>query len=650
MKSPLALTPFYGLLASLALALGPHALRLPWWLTAFAVGLGLWRLHLSREGRKLPSRWVLVTLTVIGIGATIAGFGTIFGRSGGVALLIVLMALKLLETTSRRDAVLLAQLGYFLVITQFLYDQSIPVAAYLALPIVTLTATLVALAREGTPPSPLQALGTAGALLAQSLPVMLILFVFFPRLPSPLWAVPQESAAAVSGLSDSMSPGDLSRLSLSDAVAFRVDFRGDAPPSAQMYWRGPVLTRFDGRTWSAPFPNEYRSAGFEPLDAGVEYTVTLEPHQKRWLFALDLPATVPDKAVLAADFQLLANLPVRNRMRYDMRSHVRYRTELKEAAWERNRALRLPEDGNPRARALAAQWRERHRGDPRAIVNAALAHFRGESFFYTLQPPLLGEDSIDDFLFNTRRGFCEHFSSTFAFLMRAAGVPTRVVTGYQGGEFNPIGNYLIVRQADAHAWAEVWIEGAGWVRVDPTAAVSPSRIQRGIASAVPVGDPLPVLMRAEFNWLRKIHHTWDAAANAWNQWVLGFNDQRQRDLLRRVGMSTPSWQAMGAALLVGTGAVLLGFTALMLWRLRTRPVDPVQRAYARFCRRLARRGLTRNAWEGPRDFARRVAGARPDLAGAVAAISRLYVDIRYGGRADPRALDRLKALVAAFRA
>ncbi len=648
MSPPLPATPFYGLLAALALALGPHALRLPWWITAFAVALGLWRLYLARGARRLPSRWVLMALTVAGIGAVILGYGTVFGRSGGVALLIVLMGLKLLETRSRRDAVLLAQLGYFVVITQFLWDQTIPVALYQVLPLTALTATLVALSREGTIPTPAQALGTAGALLAQSLPVMLILFVFFPRLPSPLWAIPQDSASAVSGLSDTMSPGDLSRLSLSDAVAFRVDFRGDAPPSTQMYWRGPVLIRFDGRAWSAPFTSEYRSAGFEPLDAGVDYTVTLEPHQKRWLFALDLPATVPDKAVLGADFQLLAKAPVRDRIRYDMRSHVRYRTELNEAEWERLRALRLPDEGNPRARALAQRWRA-ELGDPRAIVNAALQHFRSEQFFYTLQPPLLGEEPIDDFLFSTRRGFCEHFSSSFAFLMRAAGIPTRVVTGYQGGEFNPIGNYLIVRQADAHAWAEVWIAGEGWVRVDPTAAVSPARIQRGIASAVPVGDPLPVLMRAEFSWLRQLRHTWDAAANAWNQWVLGFDDRRQRDLLRRVGLSTPSWETMGAAMLVGTGLVLLVFTALMLWRLRQQPADPVQRAYARFCRKLAGRGLARRDAEGPRDFSRRVALARPDLAVAVAAISRLYMELRYGPRADAAAMQRLKTLVGAFR-
>jgi transglutaminase-like putative cysteine protease len=649
MKPSLPLRPFYGLLVALGLALAPHALRLPWWLTTFAVGLALWRLYLTRAGRRLPSRWLLMVLIIVGVGATIAGYGTIFGRSGGVALLIVLMALKLLETTSRRDAVLLAQLGYFLVITQFLYDESIPVAAYLVLPILALTATLVALAREAAPPSPMQALRAAGALLAQALPVMLILFVFFPRLPSPLWAVPQDSASAVSGLSDSMSPGDLSRLSLSDAVAFRVDFHGEAPPAAQMYWRGPVLTHFDGRTWTAPFTGEYRRPELQALDAGIDYTVTLEPHQKRWLFALDLPATVPDKAVLASDYQLLARTPVNSRIRYDLRSHVRYRTELTEAAWERNRALRLPEGGNPRSRELAAQWRAQH-GDAAGIVNAALARFRGESFFYTLQPPLLGENSIDEFLFNSRRGFCEHYSSSFVYLMRAAGVPARVVTGYQGGELNPIGNYLIVRQADAHAWAEVWIEGEGWVRVDPTAAVSPSRIQRGIASALPAGDPLPVMMRAQYDWLRQFRHTWDAAANAWNQWVLGFDERRQRDLLRRVGMATPSWQAMGAALLVGTGAVLLAFTATMLWRLRARPADPAQRAYARFCGRLARRGLARRAAEGPRDFARRVSAARPDLAAAVAAISRLYVELRYGGAHDPRALDRLKTLVAAFRA
>lgn len=649
MEPRLTLRQTHGLLLALALAVAPHVPRLPLWLSAFVVGVGLWRWYLALSGSPLPPRPLLYALTAVGVAGTALHFGTLVGRSGGVALLIVLVALKLLESRTKRDAALLVFLGYALVITEFLYDQSIPVAAYSVLPVAALTTALVGLAHASDAQELRAHLKIAVTLLLQSLPIAVMLFVFFPRIANPLWSVPQETATGVSGLSETLSPGDLSRLSLSDAVAFRVDFRGEAPPPSRMYWRGPVLWHFDGRTWSTPLSLKQRQTTLEPLDQGITYTVTLEPHHQRWLFALELPVTLPEKSILTWDHQLLATTPVRARLRYEVKSHLRYRAHRDASPWEIAAALQLPPTGNPRARALAEQWRQAL-ADPRAVIQRALEYFRSEGFFYTLQPPLLSEEAIDDFLFNTRRGFCEHYASSFAFLMRAAGIPARVVTGYQGGELNPIGNYLIVRQADAHAWAEVWLADTGWMRVDPTAAVSPARIERGIASAAPAGEPLPLLMRAGDGWLRQMRLAWDAAANAWNLWVLGYTEQRQRDLLSRIGFNAPSWQSMAVALVFST-AVLIGALALaMWWRRPERRPDPVQRLYRRFCQRLARRGLPRRREEGPHDYAARVAAARPELAPQVESISRLYIALRYGDERDPRSLKRLRELVARFRA
>lgn len=648
MPATLTLRNVTWLLIALSMAAAPHVPRLPLWISLLAAVMVVWRFAVAHRGLALPRRWLLVLLALAGAAGTFMSYGTVFGRTGGVALFILLIALKLMETRSRRDGAVVVFLGYFLVITNFLYDQSIPTAGHMLVTVIALTATLVGLHHAARPATPRQQLHTAGLLLAQALPIMVVLFIFFPRIPSPTWGVPRDDAAAVSGLSDTMTPGNISELSLSDAVAFRVDFSGPLPPRSKLYWRGPVLWRFDGHTWSAEGPKRLRRPDLAAQGDAVEYTVTLEPHNKHWLFALDLPLQRPERSALTADYQLLANQAVHTRRRYAMRSQLDYRVDLAESASLLNLALDLPAEGNPRARALARKWRS-EAATPGDVVSKALSYFRNERFFYTLRPPPLGADPVDDFLFNTRRGFCEYFSSSFAFLMRAAGVPARIVTGYQGGEINPLGNYLIVRQADAHAWAEVWLEGWGWMRVDPTAAVAPNRVERGIGSSLPAGDPLPLLARPEFDWLKRARLTWDAAANAWNQWVLGYTQQRQLEFLSRVGMSSPSWQGMAVALFVGSGGMLLGFAAVMLWRLRPRQQDTVQRVWLGFCRRLEKRGISRQPHEGPRDFARRVAHARPDLSAQVSAIAQIYIDLRYGTNGDPAAVKTFKGLVAGFK-
>ena len=358
-----------------------------------------------------------------------------------------------------------------------------------------------------------------------------------------------------------------------------------------------------------------------------------------------MPARVPPTARVTADYQVLSLPPVRSRMRYEVRSFPDYRAMDGSERQDLRAALALPEGFNPRARQTAEDWRRTERDDG-AIVQRAISFFRNGGYEYTLLPPRLGPNTVDEFLFDTKQGFCEHFAASFVFLMRAAGVPARIVTGYQGGEINPVDGYMVVRQADAHAWAEVWLAERGWVRVDPTAVVVPLRVEAGISamqSAV-----LPLLMRTEIDWLRALRNNWEALANQWNQWVLGYNPDRQRDMLSWLGVQQPSWQTMAMLLFWSVAGVLL---AIALWLLRTiRRDDPVQRLWLRFCGKLARAGLVRALAEGPLDYASRAAARLPQREAAVRAVTSLYVELRYGPRRDPGALARLRELVREFRA
>jgi transglutaminase-like putative cysteine protease len=647
-REPLRLRHIVWLLTGLALVAAPHVERLPWWLVGLVLTLAAWRVYLGHARLPLPGRWLLMLVVIGATAGVYFNYRTIFGRDAGVALLIVMLALKLLETRVLRDGMLLIFLGYFLVITNFLYSQTIPTALYMLVCVWIITATMSGMQHtRHEPPLRLQ-LRNAGLMLAQSVPLMLVLFLLFPRVPGPLWGLPQDAYTSVSGLSDTMTPGSVSDLILSDAVAFRVRFDGPMPPPRQLYWRGPVMWDFDGQTWSAPRAI-YGVPEFTTSSPPVSYDVTLEPHNKRWMFALDIPGKVPPRAVASSDFQLLAVQPVNNRVRYQMTSFLEFSYGARENAWALRRTLALPE-GNPRTREFARALRARH-ADDRDFMRAVLEMFRNERFFYTLTPPLLGDDHpVDRFLFETRSGFCEHYSSAFAVLLRAAGIPARIVTGYQGGEVNQFGNYLIVRQADAHAWTEAWLPDEGWVRVDPTAAVSPLRVESGISAAVPRSDPLPLLVRGDFETLRQLRLTWDLMANTWNQWVLGYTPERQRLLLSQVGIDDATWYTLAFVLVCASFAMVLILVAFLLWNMKARGGDPVRALYQRFCEKLRRRGLPRHPNEGPRDFGLRVERARPDLATAVGAITRLYMALRYGAADDPAARRELEQRVARFSA
>ncbi|HXV11322.1 MAG TPA: DUF3488 and transglutaminase-like domain-containing protein [Burkholderiales bacterium] len=647
-RQPLALHHVLWLVLSLALVAAPHAARLPWWVVALVATLGGWRAYLAHARNALPSRWLLLAIVIVATIGIYLNYRTIFGRDAGVALLVVMLGLKLLEMRSLRDAMLLIFLGYFLVITNFLYSQTILSGLYMLACVWIITATMMSLHYGRDEPPFRRQLRDSGVLLAQSVPLMLVLFLLFPRVSGPLWGLPQDAYSGVSGLSDTMSPGSLSSLSLSDAVAFRVQFESGIPPPNKRYWRGPVMFDFDGQTWSAS-RFIYGTPRFSNTGEPTSYVVTLEPHNKRWLFALDVPARAVPHSATGADFQIRSFSPVTNRMRYDMSSFLEYSYGTDENAMALHRARQLPAGFNPRTVELAQTLR-RKVSDDRALMREILSMFREQSFFYTLTPPLLGRNPVDEFLFNTRRGFCEHYSSAFAVLMRAAGFPTRVVTGYLGGEVNELGDYLIVRQADAHAWVEVWFPDEGWVRVDPTAAVSPLRVEAGISAAVPRSDPLPMLVRGDFELLRQLRFTWDLMANSWNQWVLGYTPERQRQLLVGMGIDDTTWYTLTAIMLALAGIIVVILALFMLSRLRTHIADPARVVYLRFCEKLRRKGFARAAEEGPLDYAQRLERARPDLASPVLAITRLYVGLRYGSNSDPGMLGQLRQQVREFRA
>lgn len=631
------------LMAALAVVIAPHAMRTPWWLTLLTLCLYGWRGYFALNRGPLPARALLLAVAAVAMLGIWLEYRTLLGRSSGVLLLMLFSGLKLLETRTHRDGAVAVFLGYFLIITNFLYTQSIATALAMGAALFMLTATLTSFS---APQRPLRASAkTAGVLLAQAAPAALVLFLLFPRVQGPLWGLPQDAYTAMSGLSESMAPGNISRLAQSDAIAFRAEFEGEPPSQRLRYWRGPVLWDFDGRTWTIGSPVLVDTAPAQGGRQVYRYEVVLEPHNRQWLLALESASAAPQSARFTSDGQILALAPVRERTRYAITSVADAAFGPERESTDLRRALRLPRGYNPRSAALAAEWRAQADSDA-AVVARAIAFFRDGDFAYTLEPPPLGAHSVDEFLFDTKAGFCEHFAAAFVFLMRAAGVPARVVTGYQGGELNPVDRIITVRQSDAHAWTEVYAGDRGWVRIDPTALAVPGRVESALARALG-GDRLPALLRTDLEWLRGLRHRWEAVAHSWNVWVLDYNPQRQRELMSFVGLREADWRSLTAALFALLGLLT---AALLAWSLRRlTPPDPVQKAWMAFCAKLAARGVKRAPHEGPRDYARRAAGALPHSRRAILRIAALYIRLRYGPLASGQGAVELRRRVRQLR-
>ena len=628
---------FSVVLGALALAFAPHFLRVPLFVGGFVCAAWAYALGMQYRGWAVPPRWLRVILALACLVAVFAYYGRSFGRDGGVALLSLMLGLKAVESKSVRDMLAMLFLAYFVVVTNVLYTQGLVMSSYMVFSVLVVTAALVHLHSERSGLFPDVRRGAV--LLAQSLPLAVLLFVFFPRLPGALWGVQDDRDEGVSGFSETLEPGSVSTLTLSNEVAFRVDFEGAVPDREGLYWRGLVLDTFDGSTWS-------RKKNFEladrdaPLPPGrVAYALTLEPHGKEWVFALDVPVAVPRGTVLRSDRTVASLRSVRSRMRFDLVSAPAAPVSAPGPEW-----TALPEGGNPRAREMARDWAADGLGTG-AMVAAALDFFRDNGFAYSLRPGVMEGDIVDEFLFASRRGYCEHYASALTFLLRAAGVPARVVVGYQGGETNPMGEYLIVRQSDAHAWVEVW-GGGRWRRVDPTSVVSPERLSVGaevVTSPQGRGVVVPEGLRVLRTVGRMFRLGWDAANNSWNQWVLGFSHDRQRSLWQRLGFdpSTRQGALRLAALLAAGLALVLGMVFWFMLRSRARELDRAAQLYDRFCRRMQRAGLPRGAAEGPVDYAARIARERPELGPDARRVVDAYVDLRYGTQGDLDAFNRL---------
>lgn len=633
----------YGLLLCTLMVTAPHASHLPLWVCALCAMLLVWRAYLTQSGAPLPQRWLLTCITLAAMGGIAIDFHTLFGREVGVTLLMLLATLKLMELKTRRDAMALIFLSCFILITHFFYSQSLITGLYMLACLFAITTTWVHLQAPGSAFRP--RLKIAASLLVQAVPLTLILFVLFPRVPGPLWGLPQD-AFSRSGLDDTMSPGSLGRLALSDAVAFRVTYAGAAPRREQMYWRGPVLWQFDGSTWAPGRTLNGVAPDFTQTSQTIRYSVTLEPNNKNWLFALDVPDKLSVPARITADFQVLSPTPVTGRLRYEAQSQLSYRANIQESAKQLQRARQLPQGLNPQALNLAKYWRTTSTNEAQ-VIGRALGYFNQQNFHYTLDPQPLGTNGIDDFLFSTREGFCEHYASAFVYLMRAAGIPARVVTGYQGGEYNAFGNYYIVRQSDAHAWAEVWLAERGWLRVDPTAAIAPERVEHGLSAALPDNSALPFMSRNPPPWLHELQLNWDTLSYQWNQWVIGYNNERQFAFLSRFGIDSLSAQAID--MLAGIATIIALIALTMLRHLFKREQDKTQSAWLKLCRRLAKAGLPKLPHEGPRDYASRISTARPELSGAMNELSARYLALRYGGIHEKDAQSEFIVQAAKFR-
>nr|WP_088956421.1 DUF3488 and transglutaminase-like domain-containing protein [Variovorax sp. HW608] len=601
------------LLSVIGLILLPQVPHLPWWCSLLAAIVLVWRGTLAVQARPLPSKWWRVALLAITLVATYATHRTLLGRDAGVTLIVILLALKTLELRARRDAFVVFFLGFFTMLTNFFYSQSLPTAFAMLLALLGLLTALVnAHMPVGRPPLA-QAARTAGSMALLGAPIMVVLFMLFPRL-APLWGVPGDAMAGRTGLSDTMRVGTIAELAMDDGIAARVRFDGDRIPArSSLYFRGPVLSQFDGREWkAAPILRQQPPPDLRTHGAPVNYEVTLQASNRPWLLTLEatpLAPELPEYTVSGTpELQWLANRPIGDLVRYRAESFP----EFQYGPLRRTRAMQayvsMPPGTNPRTVALAAEMRR----DPalagastHALVQNVLQRLRTGGYSYTLEPGVYGDDTADVFWFDTKAGFCEHIASAFVVLMRALDIPARIVTGYQGGELNSVDNYWVLRHSDAHAWAEVWQEGLGWTRVDPTGAISPDRVGQFRRLAAQPGIIAEAFEAMSPSLVLNLHATWEAINNGWNQWVLNYTQSRQLNLLRNIGFEAPSLQDLILVLLVLLVVTSLAGAGWTLWERSQH--DPWLRLLAQARARLKLAGIDVAEATPPRQMAARLA-------------------------------------------
>ena len=620
---------------ALGLAVLGHVGSLPTWISLLFVLALATRLLGVLQSRPILRRTLLAVFALGSAFIVLLNFRTLNGLTAGSALLVAMAALKVVETERPRDYATLAFIIFFLCLASLLHAPS-PLRLVHGLACIWLGVLLLLETQRPPGAAPLAAARQTARLLGLGLPLAVVLFIFVPRLEGRFWAVPSGGGEATSGVAEEMNPGAIAKLALSDEPAFRVRFDGPLPDRATRYWRVLALDSFDGQTWRrSALAATPAAANAADATVAIRYSIDLEPSHQAWLPTLERLADwsairarrEADGTLVLLDNDGLHAEKVDSLTSYSARATPPAADAVTGLdATTRRRSLSLPSGSAPRSRALAGEMRAAS-PTPRAYIERVLGHFRTEPFAYTLEPPPLGPNPVDEFLFTSRAGFCEHYASAFVVLMRAAGIPARVVIGYQGGDLNAYGNYLLVRQSAAHAWAEVWLEGEGWVRFDPTAAIAPERIRTGLDGALPEAEARRY--RHHFAWVVESRAALDALKAGWDRLVLGYSSRQQAQLLDRLGwIGDP---LTGLATLLGAGFALTALTLLALqlaFSSRRRP-DRVQRAWDLACRRLAHRGLARDPSEGPLDFARRVRASRPADGAAFDELVRCYVRIRY---------------------
>lgn len=612
------------------IVLFPLWLELPLWVVASTlVLLGLKYLD-YRYQFKLPSFIILISV-IAAFAGVFYYFRTISGREAGVSLICLMYSFKLLETKSFRDATLVLFISFFIMVMAFLFNQSLVMGAYLLITVLAVLLGLIALnSTRGI--AGIKGLGkTSGVVLLQAVPIMLALFFLFPRLPGPLWSMPNSSQSAT-GISDSMSPGDIGVLSTFDDPAFRVKFDGAVPDADDMYWRGMVFSDYDGFTWKQGTRAPMRSTRLPKSKVAFRYQIQMEPNKARWVFGLEQLAKAPKDMVLFSDFTWRKPRKVMTQISFSAEA-VRF--DYSNVALEdlqRVTNLQLPQQGNQRTRQWARELFGRSSGTE-DFIQKVLSEINQKNYHYTLSPEVLEREVVDGFWFDTQEGFCEHYSGAFVFIMRAAGIPARVVTGYQGGEYNPYGDYYLLRQSDAHAWTEVWVDGKGWLRVDPTAAIHPSRVEQDLRSRTfrrdawfddkVIGFDVPT------GWLNELKLRWDAVQSFWDDTLMGYGQDEQNDWLKKLGIESSQWRYLvyGLVAVFLTSGLLFG-----LWLIRKSVNrDPVERAYLKLKQKLTKQGLVIEEQMGPKAIL--FAAREQKIKGYkhYAEAIQLYIQLRYQG-------------------
>lgn len=637
------------LLSSIGLIALPHAYHLPLPVFGFFAVLLVWRFLGVWQPQHLPKGLLLLLVSVGGLALLYTQHRGILGRDAGTSLFLIALGLKLMEIKSERDLYLVNYLAFIVAASQFLYEQSILMAAYILFVCCVLLATLVFI--NSYVGNTRVALKKASVIIAQAIPMAIAIFILFPRVEAPRWLLFNQQQQAKTGLGDSMEPGSISDLGLSDELVFRVKFTGAIPPPQVRYWRGPVLSQTDGKRWTQAKDLSYQQR-VKPTFSGTvyQYTLLMEPQDKNWVFALELPAAFPKTLRQNAVLQLLSVDALNQRTEYSLSSYAQYNTGAS-TPQEIQQAKQLPATPSYKIKQLVRQLGG-FDSTPEVFIGQLLKHFRQQDFHYTLTPPLMENNPIETFLFETRYGFCSHYASAFVTLMRVANIPARVVTGYQGGEVNAIGGFLEIRQAHAHAWAEVWLDQQGWIRVDPTAAIAPERIEKNIDinQLVPGGvihyAKPSAEAQAAFNWLQKTRQLWGNVDYSWQRWVINYNSANQSHFLSPFGIKDFKdmvyWMGAIIAVIVAT---LSGF---LLYQKPT-TVDHTLIVYKQFLKKLAKAGFNQSVGEGARSFAERIKPKLPTHAFSIEEITEAYLQQRYGVKASAVGLQHLKKLVNHFR-